>query len=104
MAGSNADQTVSHIDVWVSDPYIVRMKMTVEIDEKKLSRLMKLTGITTKTGALSYALSAAERRARRDKLLSTSLASKDLENAIDPRYDLGELRVRERPREKAGKK
>jgi len=57
-----------------------------------------------KTGALSYALSAAERKARRDKLLSTSLAPKDLENAIDPRYALGELRARESPRGKSGKR
>jgi hypothetical protein len=73
------------------------MKMTVEIDEKKLSRLMKLTGLTTKTKALNYALSAAERCARRDMLLSTTLAPKDLENAIDPRYDLRTLRAREMP-------
>jgi len=73
------------------------MKMTVEIDEKKLSRLMKLTGLKTKTKALNYALSAAERSARRNRLLSTSLAPKDLENAIDPNYNLRELRARERP-------
>jgi hypothetical protein len=73
------------------------MKITVEIDEKKLSRLMKLTGIATKTKALDYALSAAERSARRDRLLSTSIARKDLENAVEPRYDLRALRARERP-------
>jgi hypothetical protein len=73
------------------------MKMTVEIDERKLSRLMKLTGIKTKTKAINYALSAAERSAMRNKLLSTSLAPKDFENAVDPRYDLRALRARERP-------
>jgi len=78
--------------------------MTVEIDEKKLSSLMKLTGITTKTRALNYAVSAAERNARRDKLLSTPLALKDLQSAIDPRYDLGELRAHEKPVGKGGKK
>jgi len=31
------------------------MKITVEIDEKKLSRLMRLTGIRTKTRALDFA-------------------------------------------------
>jgi len=73
------------------------MKMTVEIDEKKLSRLMKLTGIKTKTRALNYALNAAERTARLSRLLSTTLSQKDLKNAIDPRYDVLELRARERP-------
>lgn len=71
--------------------------MTVEIDEKKLLKLMKLTGIKTKTKALNYALSAAERGAMRNKLLSTSLAPRDLTNAIDPRYDLHALRARETP-------
>ena len=87
----------THIDVWESVPYFVLMKMTVEIDEKRLSRLMKLTGIKTKTKALNYALSTAERSAKRAKLLSTSLSPKDLENAVDPRYSLNELRARERP-------
>ena len=86
-----------HIDVWESEPYNERMKMTVEIDEKKLSRFMKLTGIKTKTKALDYALSAAERSARRNKLLSTPLDPEDLENAVDPRYDVLELRAREKP-------
>ena len=73
------------------------MKMTVEIDEEKLARLMELTGLKTKTKALNYALSAAERSARRERLLSTALAPKDLENALDARYNLRKLRARERP-------
>ena len=81
-------------------PHDLFMKMTVEIDEKKLSRLMKLTGIKTKTRALNYALNAAERSARLDRLLSTTLDPKDLENAIDPRYDVRELRARETPGER----
>ncbi len=73
------------------------MKITVEIDEKKLARLMKLTGIRTKTKALDYALSTAERSARRSRLLATSLAPEELENAVDPGYDLRKLREREKP-------
>ena len=73
------------------------MKITVEIDEKKLSRLMKLTGIRTKTRALDFALSMAERTARRDRLFETALSSEDLEGAVDPAYDLLALRARERP-------
>jgi hypothetical protein len=73
------------------------MKITVEIDEKKLERLMKLTGLRTKTKALDYALCSAERSARRNKLLSTALAPEDLENAVDPRYDLRALRAQEKP-------
>lgn len=73
------------------------MKITVEIDEKKLSRLMELTGIRTKTGALDYALSTAERIARRDKLLADVLTPEDLHEAVDPAYDILALREHEKP-------
>lgn len=73
------------------------MKMTIEIDERKLSRLMKLTGIKTKKNAVNYALSTAERTVRRDRLLSTSIGPEDLEDAVDPKYDLKALREREKP-------
>jgi hypothetical protein len=73
------------------------VKITVEIDEEKLSRLMKLTGIRTKTGALDYALSLAERTARRDRLLAQPLSPEDLSGAVDPAYDLLGLREREEP-------
>jgi hypothetical protein len=78
------------------------MKITVEIDQKKLSRLMTLTGIKTKTGALEYALSMAERGARRETLFRTRLDPRDLENAVDPRYDLPALRKRETPWRRCG--
>lgn len=75
----------------------LRMKMTIEIDERTLSRVMKLTGIKTKKDAADFTLSAAERSVRRDKLLSTSIDPKDRENAVDPKYDVGERREREKP-------
>jgi len=73
------------------------MKITVDIDEKKLSRLMDLTGIRTKTRALDYALSIAERNARRDKLFETRLDPEELGEAVDPSYDLLALREAEKP-------
>jgi hypothetical protein len=87
----------THIDIWVLFPYIWAMKITVEVDEKKLFRLMKLTGIRTKTRALDYALSLAERTARRERLLESSLAPEDLDAAVDPAYDVLALRQREKP-------
>ncbi len=87
----------SHIDVWVPYPYTVPMKITVEIDDKKLSHLMKLTGIRTKTRALDYALRMAERGARRDRLLETILRPEELTGAVDPAYDVLALRKKEKP-------
>jgi hypothetical protein len=78
-------------------PYISSVKITVEIDEKKLSRLMKLTGIRTKTKALDFALSAAERSTQRDHLLAHPLKPKDLKDAVYPTYDIHKLRESEIP-------
>ena len=73
------------------------MKITVKIDEKKLSRLMRLTGIRTKTRALDFALSTAERNARRNELLASPLTPEDLHDAVDSAYDVLALREKEKP-------
>ncbi len=64
------------------------MKMTIEIDERKLSRIMKLAGIRTKTAAIDWALRSAERAARREKLFATRWAEEELRSAVDPSYDV----------------
>jgi Arc/MetJ family transcription regulator len=64
------------------------MKMTLEVDEKKLARVMKLTGIRTKTAAVEYALGTAERAARREKLFATRWSREQLIAAVDPAYDV----------------
>jgi Arc/MetJ family transcription regulator len=64
------------------------MKMTIEIDEQRLSRLMKLAGIRTKTAAVDWALRAAERAARRERLFATRWAEEELRSAVDPSYDV----------------
>jgi Arc/MetJ family transcription regulator len=64
------------------------MKMTIEIDERRLSRFMKLAGIRTKTEAVDLALRSAERAARREKLFNTRWAAEDLKSSVDPSYDL----------------
>lgn len=61
--------------------------MTIEIDEKRLSRVMKLAGIRTKTEAVDWALRSAERVARREKLFSARWTEEDLRSAVDPAYD-----------------
>jgi hypothetical protein len=64
------------------------MKMTLEINERRLSRLMKLSGIRTKTAAIDWALRSAERAARREKLFSARWSANELRSAVDPAYDV----------------
>ena len=40
------------------------MKTTVELDEKKLLRIMALTGLKTRKAAIDYALTQGERAAK----------------------------------------
>ena len=68
------------------------MKMTLEVDERKLARVMKLTGIATKTAAVEYALTTAERTARREKLFAIRWKSEELAAAVDPGYDVFAVR------------
>ncbi len=58
---------------------------------------MKLTGIKTKTEAVDFALRTAERLAEKTTLLNTRLEASDLENAVDPAYDLTSLRRKDTP-------
>jgi Arc/MetJ family transcription regulator len=76
------------VDVWVKDPYHWLMKMTLEVDEKKLATVMRLTGITTKTAAVDYALEKAQRAARRERLFAVRWKPEELAAAVDPSYDV----------------
>jgi Arc/MetJ family transcription regulator len=68
------------------------MKMTLEVDGKKLEKLMKLTGIKTKRAAVDFALTRAETAARREKVLGLRLSPEDLADCVDPGYDVLKLR------------
>ena len=73
-------------------------KMTMFIDEDLLARVMKLTGLKTKTDAVNFALEEAERRKKLSKFLAEErLAARDWSNAVDPAYDLMALRIAEMP-------
>jgi hypothetical protein len=74
------------------------MKMTLEVDGKKLEKLMKLTGISTKTAAVDYALATAESAVLREKVLGSSLSREDLADCVDPGYDVIKLRETRRKR------
>ncbi len=75
------------------------MKMTMHIDDELLARVMAATGATSKTGAIDLALREMDRKAKLAKLASEGLglAPYELRDAVDPAYDLEEMRHRETP-------
>ncbi|MSU53586.1 MAG: hypothetical protein CK538_02065 [Opitutia bacterium] len=74
------------------------MKTTIDLDEAKLERVMKLTGLTTRKEAIDFALTQAERTARVKSLLSRPFFDGLDEGAVvDPAYDVLALRQREKP-------
>lgn len=80
-------------------PYIGCMKMTMHIDDALLERVMAATGASSKTAAIDIALREMDRRTKLVKLCGEGLglSGDELKDAIDPDYDLDELRRRETP-------
>ena len=75
------------------------MKMTLHIDDALLARVMEATGATSKTNAIDIALREIDRRNKLVKLASEGLGlgPDELKDALDPAYELEELRRREIP-------
>jgi Arc/MetJ family transcription regulator len=78
-------------------PSFVWVKTTVELDEKKLLRIMALTGLKTRKAAIDYALPQAERAAKLAKLFAQPWTQQELDAALEPGYDLDALRERDKP-------
>lgn len=76
---------------------IAHMKTTIDLDERRLAAVMKLTGLKTRKAAVDYALCAAERQAALDRLLERALPDAVYRTAVDPHYDVAAQRQRERP-------
>jgi Arc/MetJ family transcription regulator len=68
------------------------MKTTIEIDEAKLARIMKLTGMKTRKEAVDWALTEAERIASINRIAEEPWDAEEWKNAIDPDYDIIALR------------
>ena len=73
------------------------MKTTIDVDEDKLLRVMKLTGIKTRREAVDFALGEMERLARIRRLASESFYIDPRGDIVDPTYDLTKLREAEKP-------
>jgi Arc/MetJ family transcription regulator len=68
------------------------MKTTIEIDEGKLDRIMKLTGIGTMKEAVDWALSEALRLATINRVMEEPWSAEEAREAVDPAYDLIAIR------------
>jgi Arc/MetJ family transcription regulator len=81
-------------------PYrnVAMMKMTMFIDEGLLARVMKLTGLKTKTETVEFALRETERKNKLGNFLKNrKMASAEWKGSVDPAYDLMRLRLAEKP-------
>ena len=76
------------------------MKMTLNIDDELLDRVMKFTGAKTKTEVIDNALKEMDRRATLSALLADDfgMTSEDWKNALDPAYDVETMRAAETPK------
>lgn len=74
------------------------MKITMNIDDALLERVMVLSGAKTKTAAVDYALREVERREVRLKLLQEGMElEKRLEGSVFlPGYDVMAARIAEK--------
>ena len=73
-------------------------KMTMFIDESLLARVMKLTGLKTKTETVEFALRETERKTKLGKFLGArKTAGVHWNGVVDPAYDLMRLRLAEKP-------
>lgn len=81
--------------VWL----IASMKMTLNIDDGLLERVMAVTGAKTKTEAIDLALREMDRRARLIEVLGRDhgMTADDWRNAFAPDYDVEALRAAEEP-------
>ena len=74
------------------------MKTTIDLDEAKLERVMKLTGLATRKEAVDFALSEVERAARVRAVIAAPFYDGVEEGpVVFPGYDLKALREREKP-------
>lgn len=68
------------------------MKTTIEIDEVKLDRIMKMTGISTMKEAVDWSLNEALRIATINHVKEDPWTPEEARNAVDPSYDIIAIR------------
>jgi len=75
----------------------MRMKLTINVDDALLDRVVKATGSSTKTEAITHALREVDRRARLLTLLRDGLGAspEELSGLFEQASDPSSLRVAE---------
>jgi len=74
------------------------VKTTIELDEAKLERVMRLTGIRTRKEAIDFALTEAERIAAIDSFYQKAFYVDETGSVVDPDYDVLAQRNRDQSR------
>ena len=74
------------------------MKTTIDLDETKLKRVMKLAKIGTRKETIDAALTELERKAKLNHFFANALPHEAYKNVIDPKYDLMKLRNMAKPK------
>jgi len=79
-------------------PYFFGMKITMNIDDALLARVMKSSGAKTKTAAVDYALREVDRRETRLRLLQKGLKIEEklAGSVFLPGYDVMAARIAEK--------
>ena len=80
-------------------PYFSCMKMTMNIDDDLLSKVMTITGTDSKTAAVDLALREVARKSDLKDLAMAGLGlnAMELKETFDSSYDLAEMRTKEKP-------
>lgn len=73
------------------------MKTTIEIDEDKLERVMKMTGISTMKEAVDWSLNEALRIATINRVMEDPWTPEEARSAVNPDYDLIAIRNNRTP-------
>lgn len=68
------------------------MKTTIEIDDEKLDKIMRLSGFATRKEAVDWALTEAVRLAVMNDVEKNPWTVKETAEAVDPGYDIMAIR------------
>jgi Arc/MetJ family transcription regulator len=64
------------------------MKTTIELDDEKLLKIMKMMDFKTRKEAIDWALTEAERLAVMHHIKANPWSAEFLKDAVDPDYDV----------------
>jgi Arc/MetJ family transcription regulator len=75
------------------------MKITLNVDDALLNRVVETTSAKTKTAAIDFALREVDRRAELTKVLArgSGISGEDLATLFDPAFDPAAMRVAKAP-------